>query len=68
MFDLNSVIGLEAKDAENVLLENGYKNIIIVLNSKHNDKCDTKIVCSVRRENDEVTLVCGEFYVDIKEK
>ena len=67
MFDILSVIGLEESKAVEVLNQNGINNVKIIYNSKHNDLCDTKLVCSVRKSGEIVTLVCGEFYLSIKE-
>ncbi len=67
MFDLDNLIGFEVSRAKSLLQNNGFKNINIMENFKPNEKCDTKIVCSVILNEDMVTLVCGEFYLDIKE-
>lgn len=63
---LNSLIGLKEEDARQFLLKNGYNNIETIKNSKNNDKCDTFIVCAVRKNGDKITLVCGEFCLNIK--
>lgn len=62
MFDLNSLIGRESKDAENILKQNGFKNVNIKVNSKGNENCNAVIVCAARlEEGGKVTLICGEF-------
>lgn len=66
MFDLNSLIGLEKSKAENILRANGYNDIRLKINSVHNDKTDTLVVCATKKSGDCVTLVCGEFYLNIK--
>ena len=67
MFDISNVIGLEKAKAVELLNKNGFENIKLIENSVHNDLCDTKLVCSAKQTGDVVTLVCGEFYLDIKE-
>ena len=67
MFDISNVIGLEKAKAVDLLNKNGLKNIEVIDNSVHNDLCDIKLVCSAKKTGDVVTLVCGEFYLDIKE-
>lgn len=64
--ELNSLIGLEEQSARQILLENGYNNIEVIINSKDNTLCDTKLVCAVRESDDVITLVCGEFYLNIE--
>lgn len=66
MFDFNSLIGLEKDEAENILRANGYNDIKLKINSVHNDKTDTLVVCATKLCGDCVTLVCGEFYLNIK--
>ena len=68
MFDILSVIGLEESKAISVLKQNGFENIKVTINSKHNDLCDTKLVCGVRQNEDCVTLICGEFFLAIKKE
>lgn len=67
MFDILSLIGFELSQAIDVLKQNGYEKINVINNSKHNDLCDTQLVCSAKLTEDGVTLVCGEFHLDIKE-
>ena len=67
MFDISNVIGLEKAKAVEVLKQNGFEKIELIDNLIHNDLCDTKLVCSAKQTGDVVTLVCGEFYLDIKE-
>jgi hypothetical protein len=66
--DFNSLIGLDEQKARQVLIENGYNNIETKENSKDNDLCDTKVVCAVRETENKITLICGEFYLNIGEK
>lgn len=66
--DFNSLIGLEEKNARQFLIENGYNNIETIINSKNNEKCDTLVVCAVRESELKITLVCGEFYLNMKEQ
>lgn len=68
MFEISSVIGLEEKKAKKVLKENGYNNIHSIISSKHNSKCDSLLVCAVRLNAEFVTLICGEFYLGLKEQ
>ena len=65
--DFKSLIGLELEKAKKVLLEFGYNDIEEIKNSKENELCDSLIVCSVRESNKKVTLICGEFYLNVKE-
>ena len=46
-----NLIGLEEKKARQFLEKNGYNNIETVINSKHNDLCDTLVVCAIREKN-----------------
>ena len=66
MFNFNDLIGLELGLAKEKLKNNGFKNINIVLNSKHNEKCDTVLVCAVKENNNGITLICGEFFMNIE--
>lgn len=65
MVNFDNLIGLKLDEAMDILNQNGYKNINIINNYKHNDKCDSLLVCAVRECENEITLVCGEFYVAI---
>ncbi len=65
--DFNVLIGLEEEKARQFLIKNGYNNIVTITNSKDNELCDTTIVCAVRENGTKVTLVCGEFYLNIEE-
>ena len=67
MFDFDSLIGLEVSEAKEILAKNGFNDINIVINSKQNDKTDTLVVCATNFCGDFVTLVCGEFYLNLKE-
>lgn len=66
MFNFNDLIGLEVQIAKEKLEQSGIKNVRVVENAEHNDKCDTSIVCAVRENLDGVTLICGEFLVNLK--
>ena len=65
MQNLDNLIGLPVEEAQLLLNKNGYKNINIINNYKHNDKCDTLLVCAVRQGEDDVTLILGKFYVGV---
>ena len=66
--DFNNLIGLSEQDARQFLLKNGYNNIETIINSKDNKLCDTKVVCAVFEKINKIILVCGEFYLNVKEK
>jgi ribonuclease HI len=66
--DFKSLIGLEVSKATKVLNDFGYNDIEEVKNSKENELCDSLVVCAVREKNKKITLVCGEFYLNVKEK
>lgn len=61
--DFEKLIGLDEQTARKILQENGYSNITTVLNSKENEKCNTTLVCSVKNLGENITLICGEFYI-----
>ena len=61
------LIGLEENIARKLLKEIGYNYIETIKNSKHNELCDSLVVCAVRKDKNKITLVCGEFYLGIKE-
>ena len=65
--DFKNLIGLEVNEAKKVLLEFGYNDIEEVINSKNNEKSDSLVVCAVRFDGAKITLVCGEFFLNIKE-
>ena len=65
--DLKSLIGLEVSKAKKVLNDFGYNDIEEIKNSKENELCDSLVVCAVREENKKITIVCGEFYLNVKE-
>ena len=44
---------------EEVLLEGEVSNF------KHNEKCDSVVVCAVRCDDEKITLICGEFFLEI---
>ena len=67
MFNFDDLIGLEIESAKKLLVENGYNNIKVVINSKPNTKTDTLLVCATDVSGTFVTLICGEFYLNIKE-
>lgn len=68
MFDLNGLIGLEITKAKEILMQNGFDDINIISNFEHNDKCDTIIVCAARIQDGTPTLVCGEFFLELKKE
>ena len=63
----NSLIGLDAEIAKQILIEQTGKKINIINNSTGNADCDRLLVVNVRESADEITLVCGEFLSQIKE-
>ena len=65
--DFKDLIGLELNDAKKVLNNFGYNDIEEVINSKTNELCDSLVVCAVRENGKKITLVCGEFFLKIKE-
>ena len=65
--DFKDLIGLDVIDAKKVLNNFGYNDIEEVINSKTNELCDSIVVCAVRESNKKITLVCGEFFLKIKE-
>ena len=66
--ELNNLIGLPEEKARQFLLKNGYNNIETKINSKEESLTDTRVVCAVRENGTKVTLICGEFYLNIGEK
>ena len=68
MFDLNILIGKTKEKAIELLNENGFFKIETKLNYKHDDKCDTLLVCSAKLKKDVVVLVVGEFCFNIEGK
>ncbi len=66
MLDFENLVGLDSKQAAEILHENGYKDIEIVINSNKNLLCDSLLVAKVKKNGGKVVLVCGEFYLDIK--
>ena len=66
MFDANSLIGLEVSRAKEILQNAGFKHIDIVLNAETNDECDTILVCAAYERVGSITLICGEFLMEIK--
>ena len=66
--DYKDLIGLKLEKAKKVLLDFGYNDIEEVVNSKENELYDSLVVCAVRERNSKITLICGEFYLNIKEK
>ena len=65
--DFRDLIGLNVNDAKKVLSNFGYNDIDEVINSKSNEKCDSLVVCAVKENGKKITLVCGEFFLNIKE-
>lgn len=61
--DFENLIGLDEQTARKILQENGYNNITTILNSKENEKCNTTLVCAVKNFGENITLICGEFYI-----
>ena len=66
MLDLNSLIGLNLEEAKQILAKNNITEITITINSKHNDKTDTLIVCFARQNSSGVELICGEFFLNAR--
>ena len=66
--DYKDLIGLKIEKAKKVLNDFGYNDIEEVINSKENELCDSLVVCAVREKNKKITLICGEFYLNVKEK
>ena len=66
MFDFSSLIGIEKNEAIDILKKNGYNKTEIIINSKSNNLCDSLLVCKAEEKDNEVILVCGEFYLNIK--
>ena len=64
--EFNSLIGLDEQKARQVLAKNGYNKVEVIINSKDNNLCDTKVVCAVRENEGVVTLLCGEFYLSVE--
>ena len=65
--DFRDLVGLCVDDAKKVLGNFGYNDIEEVINSKSNEKCDTLVVCAVRENGKKITLVLGEFFLNVKE-
>ena len=66
--DFKDLIGLKLDDAKKVLNSFGYNDIEEVINSKTNELTDAQIVCAVRQTDNKITLVLGEFFLNVKEK
>ena len=64
--DFNSLIGLTDSEAKQILIQNGYSDIEIKINSKHDEKFDALLVCAAKEDDEKVILICGEFCLDIK--
>ncbi len=62
--DLNILIGQRVEVACKKIKEFGYNDIEVKLNAKHDDRCNSTLVCSVRESDGKVTLICGEFITD----
>lgn len=65
MFDFNSLIGLGESEAVQILKLHGFGNIKIILNSHKSEDCDTRLVISVKYNDDSVTLVVSDFKLEI---
>ena len=65
--DFKDIIGLEVTKAKKVLADFGYNDIEVKKNSKEDGLSDSLVVCLVREKNSKITLICGEFYLNIKE-
>lgn len=68
MFDFLSLIGKEKKEAMEILKNAGFEHIITIKNSKHDDLCDSEIVCNAKQCGEQIKLYVGEFCLNIKEK
>ena len=67
MFDINLIIGETTEKAIEILKQNGFFKIKIKQNFKHEERCETELVCSVDFNEDEVTLIVGKFCFNIEE-
>ena len=67
MFDINLIIGETTEKAIEILKQNGFFKIKIKQNFKHEDRCETNLVCSASFEDDEVVLIVGEFCLNVGE-
>ena len=65
--DFKDIIGLEVTKAKKVLADFGYNDIEVKKNSKEDGLSDSLVVCLVREKNSKITLICGGFYLNIKE-
>lgn len=59
-----NVIGLTLSETETVLKRLGQTKIKVVTNSVP-IKSSELVVCKQIQKNDEITLVCGEFVLDV---
>lgn len=66
MIEESSLIGLTITEAKEKLKENKITEIEVVDNFKENDRCNTKIVCSVKIDDNKCRLICGEFCLGVK--
>ena len=67
MFNILNIVGLEKDEAVKILNSEGIEKVNVIINSKYNELCDTQIVCSAKEHLDgSVTLICGEFYLNLK--
>ena len=64
MLNFDDLVGLNLDEARKILKENGYNKINVILNSKSAKECNEMLVCSVRFEKNNITLICGEFLVE----
>lgn len=65
MIDFNDLIGLEVDDACKILNSFGYNKINKIKNSKEDERCNCALVCAVRADGDIVTLIYGDFLVEV---
>ena len=68
MFEFDDFIGKDVESATEILKQNGENKIKVIENSKHNEKCDTLLVCKAEKVGEVVMLVCGEFCVNMEDK
>ena len=66
MQELKKLIGLDIEEAKKLISADDEHKINIIMNSKHNEKCDSVIVCNAKLENGVINLYCGEFYLKLK--
>ena len=67
MFDINLIIGETTEKAIEILKQNGFFKTIVKQNAKHEDRCETNLVCAAWFEDDTAVLVVGEFCLNLEE-